>query len=101
MPGEVELLRAQQLGDVVDPLLQALQIPGEDGVGGGGVPGRARRLRQGGAVAGELVQVGLEEERAGAVQRIQVAIQELPRQLGVERMVRELRALQDVWPSAA
>jgi hypothetical protein len=94
LPGELEARGLQLLGEVRGPFLQSLQISVPDGVGCAGVT-LARQLRERSPVRAEFFNVRLQKQRAPTVEGIQITVQEFPRQLRVQRMMRELRPLQD------
>ena len=61
---ELELFGVQKVVHIFDLLVEALEEPVEDPVGGGDVGGLAdRQVIQGGAIGRELLEIGLEEEQ--------------------------------------
>ncbi len=64
VPGELELRGLQHVRVVSGLLAQPLDVASEDGPGRAGVAGIARRLSQSRPIARELVDVGLEKQRA-------------------------------------
>ena len=94
--GEIELLRLQQFRDVRDALVEAFEIALENDLRRAGVAVAARGLRELRAEAREFVDVALQENHVAAVERVEIAVEKLARQLVVELVVGELRALQNL-----
>jgi len=90
MPREIGLGGPQPLRAGGHHLPQSLQVTGKDRVGRPGLAGDQRVPHQQGAVGGKLVQVRLQEQRSRAIQGVQITIEEFPRELVVERAMREL-----------
>ena len=86
LPLEGELVRLERRlhkgGLLVDPLDE----PFEDDVGGAGVAAQLRQLVQDLSEAVELRHVGLEQDQVARVQGVQVLVEELLRHLLVERL---------------
>src|ERR1039457_5278060 len=95
MSREVELRGPQQIGEVGSPLREPLDIARENGMRRAGIAVPVGGLGQGRAIRREFLDVGLEKQRSRSIQVVEIAIQKLPRQLGVERMMRELRMFQE------
>ena len=94
--GEIEMLGAKQFRNVGSALIESFEITLKDHTCRSAIAILSRRSCKRRLETRKLVDIALQEHHALAVQRVEIAIEKFGGELIVERMMRELRILQDL-----
>src|SRR5215469_1124536 len=99
--GEIEMLGAKQFRNVSSPLIESFEITLKDRARWAAVAIASRRLCKRRLEMRKLVDIALQEHHALAVQSVEITIEKFAGELIVERMMCELRFLQDLARQAS